>query len=228
MSHPLTTLLELVLLALLPYKATLHKGEIPWRFIENSCRNLCERFILPEGITPPPKSRIKPYKSHSFETVLLFNTMLHYIKLIKPDPVHSALCLEDENVVLSHLILKAVPYFSKINIITKNKTGYSAVCDKILDTWGLSVTLTSEPCHTDENAVIVSAKAETVPLLFKGTVFCNRNISAPDCFVVKGTAPELSDNIKAVMPDGVDPFLFSAALYELSDVYELSDTRYIL
>lgn len=209
-------------------EATLHKGEIPWRFIENNCRNLCERLILPQGIIPPSKSKIKPYTSQSFETVLLFNTMLHYIRLIKADPAHSYLCLEDTNAVLPSLLLRAVPFFSQINIITKNKTGYSAVCNKILDNYGLSVTLTSEPCYTDENTVMVCTNAETVPLLFKGTVFCNRNIPSPDCFVIKGTSPELSDAIKAIMPDDIDPFLFAAALYELSDVCELSDTRYIL
>ncbi len=194
------------------FTAQKYKNKIPWKEIENMCKKLKVKLILPKGIKLPENSKISILKNNSCELKLLFEKMLNTLKVIKPDVTRSSLCVIDKDGILSSEISKAVRFFSKINIITESKASYNKQADLIMDKWGLSVTFIDEVLYKDENAVIVCKSASDVPLIFGGTVFCNGNVSAFDCNVVKTTYEDIPEDMRQILPEGVDGIVFMTAV----------------
>lgn len=206
-------------------EAQLHKGEIPWQYIEKSCGRLCSGFVLPLGVTVPENSRIKQYRSKHFEKLVLFNTMIKYIKKHRPEPTNSTLCLVDSDGSLSYELLRTVDMFSGINIITQKPEAYESICKIIFDNYGLSVTLYPEVDNT-ENTVAFSIDGDKIPTFFKGTLFCTNSTFLPDCKVIKCSSLELTTQTERLIPENTDPLTFLSAMYELSGVSELHSTVY--
>lgn len=203
----------------------IYKKEIPWQHIQNHCRRLCDRVVLPIGITPPEDSEIRQYSSEHFEKLMLFNTMVEYIKRHGPAPTVSTLCLVDNDGSLCNELSRAVGLFSAINVITQNRQAYESICKSILDNYGLSVSF-YPGIPNGENTVVFSPDAEKIPVFFKGTLFCKSSAYLPDCNVIKCARVKLTDKWAQLTPENTDPLTFLSAMYELSGVSELHGTVY--
>ena len=198
------------------------KGKINWDLLLKYCSSYKSRLLLPSDITLPDSIKLRPYNSNKAELILIYNTMLEHIKSSTPCFSFS-LCLSDKDAIIKEKILTALPYFSKINIITDKPHMYKAVSDSIMKAHGLCLTFSKRPIFTDGNSFLVTTDPEIVPLSFKGTVFCTQSVCAPDCTAVRGKHICLTDELSTVIPKGIDPVQFLSAAYEFSDGDILSD-----
>ena len=148
----------------------LYKKEIPWQHIQKHCRRLCDRVVLPIGITPPEGSEIRQYSNEHFEKLMLFNTMVEYIKRHGPAPTVSTLCLVDNDGSLCNELSRAVGLFSAINVITQNRQAYESICKSILDNYGLSVSF-YPGIPNSENTVVFHRKQIKYPYFSKAHCF---------------------------------------------------------
>lgn len=200
-----------------------HKEKINWGLLQKSCTSYRNRLLLPVHCNIPESIRLFSYKKATSEIILLYNTMLRYIKEQKISSQTLSLCLCDENAVIADKIISAVPCFSKINIVTNNSHLYTDVSEYIMKNHGLCLTFSHRPLYTDENALLVCREAEHIPLNFKGTVFCNHNIPSPDCTAVKSNTISMPDELQKIIPKNIDPLHFLSAVYEFSDGELLAD-----
>lgn len=197
-----------------------------WDLLQRLCISYRSRLLLPVHCNIPESIRLFSYKKTTSEIILLYNTMLRYIKEQSISSQTLSLCLCDENAVIADKITSAVPCFSKINIVTNNSHPYNDVSEYIMKNHGLCLTFSHRPLYTDENTLLVCREAEHIPLNFKGTVFCNESIPAPDCTAVKGSKILMPDELSSVIPTDINPLHFLSAVHEFSDSELLWDISF--
>ena len=215
---------------LLPfYKITAvrHRGEIPWKEIENAAGRFCHRAIMNVSENIPESSKIKKYEPVVFPTRILFNSAVSVLEKLKLDPIKMSITVFDENGYLTDMIENLVKLCSSIRIVTSCVRDYEAVRDDLLLKYGISVIITPK---TDNiiltSTAIISDKSGDIPLIYHGLLFTNERRKMLNASVLCGKNITLPDEIKHLFDPGYDKLTFASALYELCSAKILEKTLY--
>ncbi len=211
------------------YKITAvrHRGEIPWKEIENAAGRFCHRAIINESENIPDSIKIKKYEPVVFPVRVLFNSAVSVLEKLRLDPIKMSITVFDENGYLTDMIESLVKFCSSIRIVTSCIRDYEALRDALLIKYGISVIITPK---TDNiiltSTAIISDKSNDIPLIYHGLLFTNERRKMLNASVLCGKNITLPKEIEYIYDPQFDKMTFASALYELCGAKILEKTLY--
>lgn len=184
-------------------------SEIPWSRVEQAAGREVWRLLLPEGVAPPPGSRVRQYEPASFSFRLLLNAMLRVLEGQR----NLCIAVYDEQAVFPECLPELGLFAKDLRVVTRRPAAYRVQADRLALEWGLSVLIT-ESVRAAEQADVVFAPCGFEKLCRPDTlVFAPRGKTRGGTAVSAGAflPPE---RVAGEIPEQYDPTRFCAALYE--------------
>lgn len=192
------------------YKLNITVGRkgIDWEYV-SYCTGKCGgRLLLESEINLPKSFGLGRYSNNVLYNKMMQNTFLYIIKQQKQ--IYEDLCFFDKEAKGEPYLLKLVPYFKRICVVTENKEEYLKVCDRILEETGLSVELHSET-NNRRNIIDFDRCEMQINTENKAyTINKGENFSVPEIY------GRLYDT-------RVEKTVFYSALYEFCGIFELAE-----
>lgn len=183
---------------------------VDWDKIIECAGKCAKRLLVSNEFEIPQCKEIGVFKSDILYNKAFQNTLLQILKInrINKNPQHIAVC--DPKGRYTDFASRLTPYALKLAVVTENKEKYMNLCDEILESTGLCISLLSN----FDNAKI---KIDT-----------ERNIMSVDLeerfLNITGGKNLVVDEIYTkLVPCGVNEYDFYSALYELCGVFSLSE-----
>ncbi len=202
-------------------KAETRRGRVPWKKLSRCLGFLRDAVILPKGVAVPENIDIKAFEPENFSCAVLFNSAVKHIK--DRNKTGDRLCAVDEKGLFLSLAEELILAFSQLKVITPLIQEYEKLSDVLIEKYGAALLMTNK--GTADGDVVISPQGEAVDITFSGElyslrprrllsgqVFCPKEIILPSAF-------------DKLCPEGVDKFLFAAALYEKCGVGELGEAK---
>lgn len=183
---------------------------IDWEKITTCTGKCAKRLLVNNCIDTPPNKEIGFFKSNILYNKAFQNTLIQILNNNKLNikPQHIAVC--DKKGIYTDFASRLIPYASKLTVVTENKEKYMDLCDHILESTGLCISVLSDfdnakiKIDTERNLMSVDLKTEFVNV-------CN------------GEELMVNDMYKKLLPQGIDECDFYSALYELCGVFSLGE-----
>ncbi len=191
-------------------KTAFKRGDINREAVAFAAGRYAGRMILPDGIEPDEV--LKEFDTAPFEKIVLFNTAVSLLRESLSCGERHSLCVIDAGGAVAGRLGYLVPLVSDIRVMTENKRAYEADIKSAMDEFGAAVRL----CEKAEADIILDfdntgADGKVVFAFERGISGCG--VSLPLCYC-------------ELLPDGIDPLKFAAALCELCRITSLNTLRY--
>ncbi len=205
-------------------KVPFHHGEIPTFETAQKLKKLKGSVIFDINFPCDENTRCLEFQPSVFPSLLLFNSFTDYIAQLRLPPVKSSLTVYDKRGIYSDSIEKAVPFFSKIQIFTKEKSLYAKTAQKLYDSYGVSLILSDKPDGKPPSSTAVLC-ADSVPFcdFYPGILFTLTDNPPPSGSVFTGEGVCLPTEYELLRPSGIGCMLFASALYEKCNVKRLGE-----
>lgn len=197
------------------------KGRIVWNNVRTVVGGNCRDILLPDSVSAPEESFIKPFKINRFGRLLTVNSTQEIIK--RRGEAVREISVVDFSGSASDYLKELPEYCRTLKIITANREKYTFYKAEMMDTYGAAVLITNDISKAFDSALVIIPSALRRPAAFsrQSKVFCfsPRNIYASCIFVPDGV--NLPEKFLRIKPENIDTLEFAAALYEVSGVEEL-------
>lgn len=163
---------------------------------------------------------VKKFLPKFLNKILLFNTALNYIKSknIKFDSI----CIVDKDGIFTDRIFELIELANSIYIVTNFQGKYKKLVEDIYNKYGAYIIVDDKFGNFNNFDVVISPYENFNRFLNYSFI-----IKESDTFnVYRCSGVTLPENIKSIMPGGVEPILFASALYELCGCKQLSKLNY--
>jgi hypothetical protein len=197
-------------------KAEDHGKGIDWDGVESACGHFVDKVLLPEGITPPPESKIKNPRLEKFDTKVLVRTACALIAQTRMPMYRRILGLIDYEARYTDMLHELLAHFTSIQVVTRDTERYGAEARRMMRALGAPV-LVSNNLSALSDCVLVLSPA---PLLqAEATLSCPVLASGPlklhtNSTVITGLRIPPGPDLLSGMPKNLDPHFFAGALYE--------------
>lgn len=186
------------------------RDNVDWEKIIECAGKCAKRLLINNKLEIPQLKELGVYKSNLLYNKAFQNTLLQIFKNneLGKNPQHIAVC--DKNAKYTDFTEKLTPYASRLTVVTESKEKYLNLCDEILESTGLCISVLS----TFDNAKIKIDIDRNIMTVDLKNVFLN--ICNAENLVV-------DDMYKKLLPVGVGEQDFYSALYELCGVFSLGE-----
>lgn len=204
------------------------RGEIPWDEISFYAGNCAERMLLPKGVIPPATSRVKAFVPKLLPQRVLFNTACELLSRISKNPIGKTITLIDMNGDLTREVHRLVPFASTVRVVTKKEELYEPFSEKIMEDFGASLLITDNVDSAADSNIIIAPDGLTDEILPSKTciVFSGREQPSQGYVSVTGRDMNLQPCYRRIVPQGIEPDIFAAALFEKCGVVNLVTLTY--
>lgn len=197
-------------------------GGVDYQEIYKILGRCAKRIVVSRDTDIDETDSIGLFRPEILPHLMLFNSGIklagNYVKAQSGNKLTAVVI--DKNGVLNERIIPLVKLFNNIKIVTAKPQNYESVSEKILDEWGLPLLITDNEASASVCDFILSP-------------FKSENAVLSDCIAVKnqesgsltrftGEGVTLPAEYSELIPENVDPLIFSSALFELCGVTSLS------
>ncbi len=202
-------------------KAEARRGRAPWKKLSQCLGFLREAVILPKGAAVPEGIDIKAFEPEKFPYAVLCNSAVKQIK--KEKKTGDRLCVVDEKGLFIPLAEELILNFGEVKVITPLVSDYEQLSRSLMEKYGAALLITDT--GKADGDVVILPDGECVPVTFSGELYClkPRRLLSGRVLCPKGIA--LPPIFEKFCPEGVDKFLFAAALYEKCSIGELGEVE---
>lgn len=199
-----------------PYKVinvTPGKKGIDWRTVCFAAGCSSRSMLLPESVEVPLSVPIIRFEPQVFPLLIALNTA---VSLCDDEDKHKrSMVVCDSKAVLADYLPRAVPYASKITVVTDCPEKYLECAAKIMDDFGAVIKIRSQADSAVKYDIAVSDKEK---------INADICVTADD---VKKNADKINfpDEYVRMCPPQIDVFGFICALFECNGVTKLTDVR---
>lgn len=199
-----------------PYKVinvTPGKKGINWRAVCLAAGCSSSSMLLPESVEVPLYVPIMRFEPQVLPLLAALNTVI--ARSDRENANKRSLLICDSNAVLADYISRAVPFASKITVVTQSPESYLKCACEIMDEFGAVIKLSSQVDSSVSYDIAVSDGEK------QNAGLC---ITADD---IKNNADKLSlpEEYARMCPPQIKLFEFVCALFECSGVAKLTDVR---
>ena len=201
------------------------RGKIHWEPVRRAAGDALNRLVTPPAFELHEKATLEHFKSDRFQRQLCINSFLKLLSLL-PQRKLLQECAVIDMPALFPASLRALPcYCRTIRIITANEHKYTPFVRRCLEEYGTIVCLSEHISKAFDAPVVLHPLPAAIPTAFSrgSLVFAS---TAKNLYTSRLLTPE-GANIPAkylsLVPKGIAPLPFAAALYEVSGLSELSD-----
>jgi len=184
----------------------------------------CAKAVIPtDGTDISGTNGLKIFKPTLLPNIMTVNSAEAYLEKRKYDRTAFTLGFKDRKGAFSQYLEKFVDFAGEIRVFTKNEFAYKNVCEKIYDSYGLSVVVSLNEHSLDRCDMIISP-ANEFDRYFNNCVLvrCGEN----EYSILKGDGITLPKYAEELLPDGVDALVFASALYEACALKALGSLKY--
>ncbi len=199
-----------------PYKVinvTPGKKGIDWKTVCLAAGCSCRSMLLPESVEVPLSVPIVRFEPQVMPLLIALNTAISLSD--KKDAHKCSLLVCDSRAVLADYLPRAVPYASKITVVTECPEMYLKCAAEIMEDFGAVIKICSQ---ADSSAVYDIAVSDGEKI---NAAVC---VTADD---IKSDADKINfpDEYVRMCPPQIDIFSFICALFECSGVTKLTDVK---
>ncbi|MBQ2774591.1 MAG: hypothetical protein IJF40_01715 [Clostridia bacterium] len=191
-------------------KTALKRGEINRDAVAFAAGRFAGRMILPNDIQGDEV--LRTFDTSRFQKIILFNTAVSLLRDSFSCGERQSLCVVDTKGDLAGRLSHLVPLVSDLRVVSDNTHAYEADIRSAMDEFGAAVRMCDKV-----NADIV-LDFDNVGADGKVTFAFDRGIS--------GNGISLPICYSELVPSGIEPLKFAAALYELCRITSLDELRY--
>ncbi len=198
-------------------KAETRRGRVPWKKLSRCLGFLRDAVILPSGFAVPEGVNITAFTAEKLPHTVLFNSAVKHIKQQKK--TGDRLCVVDEKGLFAPLTEELILNFGEIKVITPLTGEYERLSRSLMEKYGAALLITDK--GGADGDVVISPDGDCVDITFSGELYTlkSRRLLSGKVLCPRGIV--LPDFYDELCPEGVDRFLFAAALYEKCGVGEL-------
>ncbi len=186
------------------------RGKIPWKKLSQCLGILREDVLLSEAITIPDSVGITKFKPEKYHLITFFSSVVENIK--SQGKIYGSLCVYDEKGLFMPYVTELVNLFSQIKIITPFMQEYERLGDEIFSRYGMTLLITDK--GKLDGDVVIAPDSTLVDITFSGTVYTLQRRFLLSGVVLCPKNLLLPSYCREMCPEGIDPFIFAAALYE--------------
>ncbi len=197
------------------------RGEVDLTELPAIVGGSVQRILLCDGICLELSPPMQLFRPSLYFLMVFMNSALDFIKAEDTPPEQRILGIFDPDARLTQAILPFVKLAKTIKIYTEQPEKYETLSADLLENWGLSLILSENPKTLSDCTVLLDPFAENGKS-FSGTLTLHKNGKA----VLAGESVGLPPVYAERCPQGADPALFAAALYELCNISETGNLRY--
>lgn len=201
---------------------TEYRGQIPVEETVEKLKRLRESVLFETNFPCDERTQKMEFVPDEFTAQLLFNSAIDYITELKLTALKSSLTIFDPKGFYVEKIQAAVPFFSKIQVFTKEVAIYEKLSEELMEKYGLSLLVCGKFTGKAPDSTVIICPGE-VPFcnFFKGIIFTNAEEAPPCGCCVRGDGVELPREYELLRPGGIGKMYFAAALFEKSGVKKL-------
>ena len=200
------------------------RGKIYWNNVRAAAGESCRVVLAQKGVPVAESVHFKTFESERFLSLLALNS---FLKLLRMFPRHHYLqecCVVDLSAAFAERLQDLPRYCRTIKVITATPERYEAFRLHCLREYGCAVCISDNLSKAFSSPVVLLSKTPTHASAFSNTslVFAG---SAKNVYTSRLLTPEgvsLPAKYLSMLPAGINPTAFAAALYELSGVSSLS------
>ena len=201
------------------------RGKIYWNPVRQVAGDTLRHLVLPPAFELREQENLRRFHSDRFLRLLCMNS---FFKLLSLLPRHRLLqeCAVIDIPAGAVGAVKALPrYCRTIKIITANEEKYTPFVRYCLEEYGTAVCLSEHISKAFDAPVVLCAQRMEIPTAFSrnSLVFAPQaqNLYTSNLLVPEGA--NIPTRYLSLLPKGIAPLTFAAALYEVSGLSELSD-----
>lgn len=201
------------------------RGKIHWEPVRRAAGDACGSLITQSTFRLHEQAALQRFESDKFMRLLCINSFLKLLSLLPQRKLLQECAVIDMPAALP-AALRALPrYCRTIKIITANEQKYTPFVRHCLEEYGTVVCLSEHISKAFDAPVVLHPQPAAIPTAFSrgSLVFAS---TAKNLYTSRLLTPE-GANIPAkylsLVPKGIAPLPFAAALYEVSGLSELSD-----
>jgi len=199
-----------------PYKVinvTPGKKGIDWKTVCLAAGCSSSSMLLPESVDVPLYVPVMRFEPQVLPLLAALNTAI--AQSGKEGANKRSMLVCDDKAVLADYLSRAVPYASKITVVTSSPELYLRCAAEIMDEYGAVIKISSQADLSVKYDIAVSDSGRI------NAVLC---ITADD---IKSNADKLllPDEYVRMCPPQIDLFDFICALFECSGVIKLTDVK---
>jgi uncharacterized protein GlcG (DUF336 family) len=133
-----------------------------------------------------------------------------------------SVAVADRKGVLTRSLEPLVMLAGSLRVFTPDIAQYRATAAGLQERYGATLLLGDSPACLANSSVVIADDLTLFTGRERGLIFTqDRRTDLPGCRIACGRLPSLRPATEALRPEGIDPLLFAAALYELCGAGEL-------
>lgn len=200
------------------------RGKIYWNNVRSAAGDASRNLIMPNRISVHEQIDLKQFQSERFMTKLTVNSFFRLLKLMPKNKLLGECAVIDFTGSLADEIKELPKYCRTVKIITLRGEKYNLFSDAAMNEYGCAVQLSEDIVKSFSSEYVLFAKKAERPTAFsrRSKVFASspENIYTSNLFIPEGVS--LPQKYFSLMPKGINPMSFAAALYEISSVSSLA------
>ena len=189
---------------------------IPWDTVFYTAGRCAARLLTAPDIVLPKSDRVRRFVPQFLPLRTALQTLSYILRLAKLPPKRLCIGVHDPNGALCGSAEILLRYAADVRIVTEKPDDYAAYSRSLLEQYGAGFTVDTLVSLFRGCNVLLCPDAQILPDDSAVRFSCT---PAAGAFLLRGVP--LPEPYAALLPDGIDPDLFAAALYELCGVHVL-------
>ena len=200
------------------------RGKIHWSNVRTAAGDAAAKMLLPGNIHVHNEVNLNTFESERFLSLVCINSFLKLLSLMPRKELLEECAVIDFSASF-HEKIKNLPRFARtIKIITACPEKYQGFTRFCMEEYGTAVRISAHISGAFDTPVILHPKRAVIPTAFSrtGIVFAGyaQNLYTSNLILPEGVG--LPERYLKLLPPGIAPPAFAAALYELSGVASLA------
>lgn len=208
-------------------------GEPDWAAVRRAAGREAGRLLLPDGLVPPPDSRIGRFGGAALNRRLMENAGLALLKAVGMHPRLVQVGVYDPQGVCPELPLRFLPLAADVRVFTARPDRYARARFVAMEQFGAALTVADTPAALSSSLLLLApdgltdaaglSPARGLALVVSPPGTASGRIAAAEKGTADGYRPRVPPALAAACPPGCGIESFLAGLYELSGVKEIAD-----
>lgn len=199
------------------------RGKVYWSNVNSQLGKTANNLLIPDALKVKEIGEIKRFKSERFYKIFCINSAIKLLSLLPKMHLPSEVCVIDFPAVCAPLLQSLPKYCRAVKIITYREEKYADFKQSAMEEYGCAIITTNDISRAFTSPVIIMPEGSKKAVAFSRNshIFSpfSDNIYSSNVFTMNGVS--LDEEYLNLLPTGIEPSEFAAALYEQSDVNSL-------
>ena len=200
------------------------RGKIYWGNVASAAGTAAARLLTPQAFCAPESIQVKSFQAERFFNLVACNSFLKLLQLLPKKELLAECALVDPSGAFLSFARALPRYCRTLKIITAREDKYAPLVRESLEDFGLALQLEHDIGKAFGSKVVFVPSPPAIPTAFSrgSTVFAATPENLYTGTLITPEGVNIPSRYLKLLPKGIAPADFAAALYEISGVTALS------